>query len=72
MPAARHPDSDWVGEVIAQPLVGRVAVRTLVPEHAGDHDIPALTLRPEVAPGQSGFNAHQRPVPDAGHGPLLG
>ena len=28
------------------------------PQNAGDYDIPALTLRPEVAPGQTGFAAH--------------
>lgn len=27
-------------------------------QNAGDYDIPALTLRPEIAPGQLGFRAH--------------
>lgn len=30
-------------------------------QNAGDYEIPALTLRPEVAPGQTGFVAHQKP-----------
>lgn len=30
------------------------------PQNAGDYIIPELTLRPEVAPGQSGFAAHRR------------
>jgi NAD(P)H dehydrogenase (quinone) len=28
------------------------------PQNAGDYDIPALTLRPDIAPGQSGFAVH--------------
>ncbi|WP_420991465.1 NAD(P)H-dependent oxidoreductase [Cupriavidus sp. 30B13] len=28
------------------------------PQNAGDYDIPALTLRPGIAPGQTGFAAH--------------
>jgi NAD(P)H dehydrogenase (quinone) len=28
------------------------------PQNAGDYEIPALILRPEVAPGRSGFAAH--------------
>jgi NAD(P)H dehydrogenase (quinone) len=29
------------------------------PQNGGDYDIPALTLRPEIAPGQVGFAAHR-------------
>jgi NAD(P)H dehydrogenase (quinone) len=29
-------------------------------QNAGDYEIPALTLRPEIAPGQVGFAAHVR------------
>jgi NAD(P)H dehydrogenase (quinone) len=28
------------------------------PQNAGDYEIPALTLRPDIAPGRSGFAAH--------------
>lgn len=31
-------------------------------QNAGDYDIPALTLRADVAPGQSGFAAHIAPT----------
>jgi NAD(P)H dehydrogenase (quinone) len=41
------------------------------PQNAGDYDIPALTLRPDVAPGQTGFGAHQKPEADAGHAASL-
>lgn len=27
-------------------------------QNAGDYDIPALTLRPDIAPGQHGFAIH--------------
>lgn len=29
------------------------------PQNRGDYEIPALTLRDELAPGQSGFAAHR-------------
>jgi NAD(P)H dehydrogenase (quinone) len=34
------------------------------PQNAGDYDIPALTLRPDIAPGQAGFAVHSAPRAD--------
>jgi NAD(P)H dehydrogenase (quinone) len=31
-------------------------------QNAGDYEIPALTLRPDIAPGQSGFAVHSAPA----------
>ncbi len=28
------------------------------PQNGGAYEIPALTLRPDIAPGRSGFGAH--------------
>ena len=41
-------DEFWTAEPIA-----------FRPQNGGDYDIPALTLRPEIAPGQVGFAAHR-------------
>jgi len=35
------------------------------PQNAGDYEIPALTLREEIAPGVTGFAAHVRGAADA-------
>ena len=35
------------------------------PQNFGDYDIPALTLRDEIAPGESGFAAHTAPKKSA-------
>ncbi len=31
-------------------------------QNHGDYEIPALTLRPDIAPGRSGFGVHQAPA----------
>ena len=33
-------------------------------QNGGDYDIPALTLRPGLAPGEGGFGVHVAPVPE--------
>jgi NAD(P)H dehydrogenase (quinone) len=32
------------------------------PQNAGDYEIPALTLRDDIAPGETGFAVHAAPA----------
>ncbi|WP_413727467.1 NAD(P)H-dependent oxidoreductase [Sodalis sp. RH19] len=53
-----------ISDTLAQRLdnLWRTPPLSFRPQNAGEYSIPELTLRPEIAPGQSGFAAHRRPT----------